>query len=122
MHLSMVLKDSLGVACLLHASSGCTRLDTLKSERRSNQALQEASDEELHAFRWHELLLRINTGAPCSRAIGSQWWDDYHELEGPNWAFPQGFQVCHLAGRIGATISLLLMLPACRSDQPGLLA
>ena len=55
--------------------------------------MQEASEQELHAFRWHELQLRLNTGAPCSRAISSRWWNDYHELDGPNWALPGGFQV-----------------------------
>ena len=48
---------------------------------------------ELQAWRWHELQLRINTAAPCTRAIGVRWWDQYYELPGANWPFRGGMQV-----------------------------
>ena len=38
--------------------------------------------------------MRINTAAPCTRAVSTQWWGDYHELEGANWPFPGGMQAC----------------------------
>ncbi|KAK9787020.1 hypothetical protein WJX73_008755, partial [Symbiochloris irregularis] len=53
----------------------------------------EGRDMLLKAWRWHELQLRINTAAPASTAISTEWWADYEELTGPNVPITCGFQV-----------------------------
>lgn len=61
------------------------------------QSLQGVSAEGrallLKAWRWHEIQLRINTAAPSSTLISTEWWADYEELIGPNVPITCGFQV-----------------------------
>ncbi|KAK9795873.1 hypothetical protein WJX73_003247 [Symbiochloris irregularis] len=79
----------------------------------------EGRDMLLKAWRWHELQLRINTAAPASTAISTEWWADYEELTGPNVPITCGFQAVAEALAEGLDIRYGHTVDLMQWDQSG---